>query len=143
METENSKESLQPILQQYFNDETYFFPDIFGGSRKGQLIFERLYRYSVTNSPDLLELMFVRLYSSLPYMIRRYTANFSIESSVMNMINLLQQQISAKKTTLEQILAQIYQHYNEQIKPRILQLDSSISQPLIYSLSNEDIFPSL
>lgn len=69
--------------------------------------------------------MFVRFYSSLSYMIRRYTGTFHIEISVMNMINLLQQQISAKKTTLEQILQEIYRHYNEQIKLKILEFDSS------------------
>jgi len=120
-----SNEFIQNILNRYFHDEKYFFPDLFGCCRKGQIIFERLYRYLITHLPDQLESMFVRLYSSLSYMIRRYSSGFHIENSVMNMINLLQQQICAKRPTLEQILNEIYRSYNEQIKPKILQFDSS------------------
>jgi len=113
---------------------------MFGQFNKGQIIFERLYRYVIKSTNGHLELMLIHLYSSLSYMIHQWPTTFHIEPIVMNTINLMQQQVNVKKITFEQLLAQVYTHYNQQIKPKLIQFDSAVSSspfsdPLLFSNS--------
>jgi hypothetical protein len=57
-------------------------------------------------------------------MISRWPTTFHIEPIVMNTISLMQQQVNVKKITFEQLLAQVYTYYNEQIKPKLTEFDS-------------------
>jgi len=121
-----SKQLLNPIIDRYLNDSKYFFADMFGQFSKGQMILERLYPYVIKSTNDYLELLLIRLYGSLTYMIHRWPTTFHIEPIVMNMISLMQQQVNVKKTTFEQLLAQVYTYYNEQIKSKFTEFDSGI-----------------
>ena len=113
--------SLDSIIDRYLNDRKYPFFDIFGGFKKGQLILERLHSRLPADS---LEVILIRLYGSLCYMVRRWPADFHIELSVMNTISLMQQQVNAKKAPLDQFVARVYAYYSETIKPKILALDA-------------------
>ncbi len=130
------------IIDRYLNDQKYFFPDLFGQFSKGRIIYERLHRYLIISTKGHLELMLIRLYGSLSYMIQRWPTTFHIEPIVMNTISLMQQQVNVKKTTFEQLLGQVYAYYNEQIKPRLVQIDSSryfespFSNPLLFTNSH-------
>jgi hypothetical protein len=99
---------------------------MFGQFHKGRIILERLYPYLIASTTGHLELMLVRLHASFSYMIRRYPTTFHIEPVVMNIISLMQQQVNVKQTTFEQLLAQVYTYFNEQIKPKFLQFDPGI-----------------
>lgn len=116
---------------------------MFGQFSKGQILLERLYPYLITtsHSSNHLELMLIRLYASLSYMIRRWSTTFHIESIVMNMISLMQQQVNIKKTTFEQLLSQVYVYYDQQIKPKLSELTSNVSSspfsdPVLFSNSH-------
>lgn len=117
---------LNSILDRYFNDSKYFFPDLFGYFSKGRMIYERLHRYIIKSNLDHLELMLIRLFASFPYIIKQGPKDFYIESIVMNTISLMQQQVNSKKKTFEQLLAQIYEFYKEKIQPKLLQIDSNV-----------------
>lgn len=119
-----SKKLLDSIIDRYLNHEKYFFADMFGQFSKGQIILERLYSYLTTSTTNYLELILIRLYGSLSYMVRRWSTEFHIVPIVMNMISLMQQQVNVKKTTFEQVSAQVYIYYNEQIKPKLIELNS-------------------
>jgi hypothetical protein len=119
-----SKRLLDSIIDRYLNDQKYFFADMFGQFSKGQIILERLYSYLTTSTTNYSELILIRLYGSLSYMVRRWSTEFHIVPIVMNMISLMQQQVNVKKTTFEQLSAQVYIYYNEQIKPKLVELDS-------------------
>ena len=120
-----SKRLLDSIIDRYLNHPKYLFADMFGQFNKGQIILERLYSYLTTSTTtNHLELILIRLYGSLSYMIRRWSTTFHIEPIVMNMISLIQQQVNVKKTTFEQISTQVYIYYNEQIKPKLIGIDS-------------------
>jgi hypothetical protein len=99
---------------------------MFGQFSKGQMILERLYPYVIKSTNGYLELLLIRLYGSLTYMIHRWPTTFHIEPMVMNIISLMQQQVNVKKTTFEQLLAQVYTYYNEQIKSKLTEFDSGI-----------------
>ena len=124
-----SKRLLNSVIARYLNHPTYFFADMFGQFGKGQIIVARLSPYLLTTTGDTthLELMLVRLYGSLSYMVRRWPNSFRIEPIVMNMIGLMQQQVHAKKATFEQLLAHVYTYYDEQIKPKLLESDAGRS----------------
>ena len=107
------------ILDRYLNDSKYFFPDMFGQFSKARLICERIHRYLIKSNAGDLELMLIHLYASLSYMIQQWPRTFHIEPIVMNTISLMQQQVNVKRTTFEQLLAQVYIHYNEHIKGRL------------------------
>jgi hypothetical protein len=119
-----SKLLLDSIVDRYLNHPSYLFADMFGQFNKGQIILERLYSYLTTTSN--YDLMLIRLYGSLTYMVRRWPTTFHIEPIVMSMISLMQQQVNVKKTTFEQLLAQVYTYYDEQMKPKIMEFDSGI-----------------
>lgn len=120
---------LDSIIDRYLNHPEYLFADMFAQSSKGQILLERLYPYLITttSSSNHLELMLIRLYASLNYMIRRWPSTFHIEPIVMNMISLMQQQINIKKTTFEQLLSQVYVYYDEKIKPKLVELNTTVS----------------
>ena len=124
-----SKRLLNSIIARYLNHPTYFFADMFGQFGKGQIILARLSPSLLTTKGDTthLELMLVRLYGSLSYMVRRWPNSFRIEPIVMNTISLMQQHVNAKKGTFEQVLAQAYTYYDEQIKPKLLAPDAGRS----------------
>ena len=90
------------------------------------MIYERLHRYILKANGAHLELMLIRLFASLSYMNKQWPQDFHIESTVMNTISLMQQQINPKKMTFEQFLTQIYGYYNEHIQPKLIQLDPSM-----------------
>ena len=117
---------MNSIIDRYLNDSKYFFPDIFGQFSKGRIIYERLHRYILKANGAHLELMLIRLFASLSYMNKQWPQDFHIESTVMNTISLMQQQINPKKMTFEQFLTQIYGYYNEHIQPKLIQLDPSM-----------------
>jgi len=121
-----SKQLLNSIIDRYLNDSKYFFADMFGQFSKGQMILERLYPYIIKSTNGHLELLLIRIYGSLTYMIHRWPTTFHIEPIVMNIISLMQQQVNVKKTTFEQLLAQVYTYYNEQIKSKLTEFDSGI-----------------
>ncbi|CAF1459563.1 unnamed protein product [Rotaria sordida] len=123
--TIESKQLLSSIIDHYLNHQQYLFADMFGQFNKGQIIFERLYPYLKTT--NYFELLFIRFYSSLSYMIYRWSTTFHIESIVMNTISLIQQQIISNKTTFEQLLTQVYTYYNEQIKEKLTEFHSAAS----------------
>ena len=121
-----SKKLLDSIVARYFNHSTYLFADMFGQGGKGQILLERLYPYlstatAATSVPANLELILVRLYGSLSYMVHRSPSTFRIAPIVLNTISLLQQQVNVKTATFEQLLEQVYTYYEEQIKPKLLQ----------------------
>lgn len=120
---------LNSIIDRYLNHPDYLFADMFAQFDKGQILLERLYPYLITTTSmtNHLELMLIRLYGSLNYMIRRWPTTFHIEPIVMNMISLMQQQVNIKKTTFEQLLSQVYVYYDEKIKPKLFQLNSTVS----------------
>lgn len=124
-----SSSVLNSIIDRYLNHPEYLFADMFAQFNKGQILLERLYPYLITttSSGNHLELMLVRLYGSLSYMIRRWPTTFHIESIVMNMISLMQQQVNIKKTTFEQLLAQVYVYYDEKIKGKLLESNATVS----------------
>ncbi|CAF3064083.1 unnamed protein product [Rotaria sp. Silwood2] len=133
-----SKQLLSSIIDRYLNDQNYLFADMFGQFNKGQIILERLYPYLKTT--NYLEFLFIRLCSSLSYMIRRWSTAFHIVPSVMNTINLMQQQININKTRFEQLLAQVYIYYNEQIKAKFGKFHSAastspFSDPILFTNS--------
>jgi CII-binding regulator of phage lambda lysogenization HflD len=123
-ESEVSKQLLNSIIDRYLNNSNYFFADMFGQFSKGQIILQSLYPYLIKSTTGHLELILIRLYSSLTYMISRWPTTFHIEPIVMNTISLMQQQVNVKKITFEQLLAQVYTYYNEQIKPKLTEFDS-------------------
>ncbi|CAF3916466.1 unnamed protein product [Rotaria sordida] len=123
--TIESKQLLSSIIDHYLNHQQYLFADMFGQFNKGQIIFERLYPYLKTT--NYFELLFIRFYSSLSYMIYRWSTTFHIEPIVMNTISLIQQQIISNKTTFEQLLTQVYTYYNEQIKEKLTEFHSAAS----------------
>jgi len=134
---------LDSIIDRYLNHPDYLFADMFGQFSKGQILLERLYPYLITTSQSSnhLELMLIRLYASLSYMIRRWSTTFHIESIVMNMISLMQQQVNIKKTTFEQLLSQVYIYYDEKIKPKLTELTNNVasspfSDPVLFSNSH-------
>jgi hypothetical protein len=139
-ESELSKQLLDSVIDHYLNHNDYFFADMFGQFSKGQIILERLYPYltTTTSTGNHLESTLVHLYGSLSYMIRRWSTSFHIEPIVMNMISLMLQQINVKKTTFEQLLAQVYLYYNEQIKPKLESDVSSspFSDPALFTNSH-------
>lgn len=112
-----SKQLLDSIIEHYFNDKNYLFADMFGQFNKGQTILERLYPH--LEATNHVELVFVRFYSSLSYMIHQASTAFHIQSTVINTIGLMHQQINAKKIMFEQLLSQVYTHYNECIKGKL------------------------
>ncbi|CAM4778550.1 unnamed protein product [Rotaria magnacalcarata] len=124
-----SSKVLNTIIGRYLNHPDYLFADMFAQFSKGQILLERLYPYLVTTTSitNHLELMLIRLYGSLNYMIRCWPTTFHIESIVMNMISLMQQQVNIKKTTFEQLLSQVYIYYDQKIKPKLLELNSTVS----------------
>ena len=132
--TDNKESIVAKIIDRYLNDQSYFFADMFAQFSKGRIILERLYPYLLTSTTGHLELMLVRLYGSLSYMIRQWPTTFHIEPIVMNVISLMQQQVNVKNTTFEQLLGQVYTYYNEQIKPKFIQID-----PGIYSVSSVSV----
>lgn len=131
---------LNSIIDRYLNDSKYFFPDIFGQCSKGRMIYERLHRYILKSNSGQLELMLIRLFASLNYMIKQWPQEFYIESTVMNTISLMLQQINPKKMTFEQFLAQVYGCYNEQIKPKLVQIDSSKNPRFTSTIRNPYFF---
>jgi hypothetical protein len=127
------------IIDRYLNDQKYFFSDLFGQFSKGRIIFERLHRYLIKSTMGHLELMLIRLYGSLSYMIQRWPTTFYIEPIVMNTISLMQQQVNVKKTTFEQLLGQVYAYYNEQIKAKLdsgRYFESPFSNPALFTNSH-------
>ena len=102
---------------------------MFGQFNKGQILLERLYPYLLTTTSitNYLESILIRLYGSLNYMIHRWPTTFHIEPIVMNMISLIQQQVNIKKTTFEQLLSQVYIYYDQQIKPKLVELNKTVS----------------
>ena len=118
---------LDSIIDRYLNHPDYLFADMFARFSKGQILLERLYPYLITTTSitNHLELMLIRLYGSLNYMIRCWPTTFHIEPIVMNMISLMQQQVNIKKTTFEQLLSQVYIYYDQQIKPKLVESNSS------------------
>jgi hypothetical protein len=120
---------LDSIIDRYLNHPEYSFADMFGQFDKGQILLERLYPYLITTTSitNHLEMMLIRLYGSLNYMVRRWPTTFHIEPIVMNMISLMQLQVNVKKTTFEQLLSQVYLYYDQQIKPKLLEFNSSTS----------------
>ncbi|CAF3393614.1 unnamed protein product [Rotaria sp. Silwood1] len=126
--TTQSSIILDSIIDRYLNHPDYLFADMFAQFNKGQILLERLYPYLTTTSiTNHLELMLIRLYGSLNYMIRRWPTTFHIEPIVMNMISLMQQQVNIKKTTFEQLLSQVYIYYDQKIKSKLLELNSTVS----------------
>ncbi len=127
--TTPSSTILDSIIERYLNHPDYLFADMFAQFSKGQILLERLYPYLITTTSitNHLELMLIRLYGSLNYMIRCWSTTFHIEPIVMNMISLMQQQVNIKKTTFEQLLSQVYVYYDQQIKPKLLELNSTVS----------------
>ncbi len=127
--TTPSSTILDSIIERYLNHPDYLFADMFAQFSKGQILLERLYPYLITTTSitNHLELMLIRLYGSLNYMIRCWPTTFHIEPIVMNMISLMQQQVNIKKTTFEQLLSQVYVYYDQQIKPKLLELNSTVS----------------
>lgn len=123
LQLDKNEELLNTIIDRYLNDPKYFFPDMFAQYPKGQLILERLYPYLTKSTNGQLELILTRIFSSLTYMIDRWPKTFSIQPNAMNTISLMLQQVNVKKITYEQLLAQIYVYYNEQIKSKITELD--------------------
>lgn len=105
---------------------------MFGQFHKGQIILERLYPFITNSTTGHLELILIRLYSSFSYMLHRYSTTFHILSTIMNIINLMQQQVNTKNITFEQLLAQVYTYYNEQIKPKLIEFDSSMIRILFF-----------
>jgi hypothetical protein len=141
-----SKQLFNSIIDCYLNNSNYFFPDMFGQFHKGQIILKRLYPYLIKSTNGHLELMLIRLYASFSYMIHRWPTTFHIESIVMNIISLMQQQVNVKKITFEQLLAQVYTYYNEQIKPKFIELDFGIywaNPPDFYHFRENKIFSIL
>jgi hypothetical protein len=120
---------LDSIIDRYLNHPDYLFADMFAQFNKGQILLERLYPYLITTTSvtNHLELMLIRLYGSLNYMIRRWSTTFHIEPIVMNMISLMQQQVNIKKTTFEQLLSQVYIYYDQKIKSKLLESNSTVS----------------
>ena len=134
---------LDSIIERYLNHPDYLFADMFAQFNKGQILLERLYPYLITTTSisNHLELMLIRLYGSLSYIIRRWSTTFHIEPIVMNMISLMQQQVNIKKTTFEQLLSQVYLYYDEQIKPKLLESNlpvssSPFSDPVLFTNSH-------
>lgn len=121
---------LASIIDRYLNHSQYLFADMFAQFKKGQILLERLYPYLITttSTSNHLELMLIRLYGSLNYMIRSWPNTYHIEPIVMNMISLMQQQVNIKKTTFEQLLSQVYIYYDQEIKPKLLKYNSSKSK---------------
>ncbi|CAF1414304.1 unnamed protein product [Rotaria magnacalcarata] len=119
-----SKQLLSSIIDGYLNHKKYLFSDMFGQFKKGQLILECLYPY--IKSTNHLESMFIRLYSSLSYMVRQWPTTFHIELSVVNTIHIMLQQVNANKSAFERLLTQVYIYYNEQIKAKLVEIDSSV-----------------
>jgi hypothetical protein len=141
--TTPSSTILDSIIERYLNHPDYLFADMFAQFNKGQILLERLYPYLITTTSitNHLELMLIRLYGSLNYMIRRWPTTFHIESIVMNMISLMQQQVNIKKTTFEQLLSQVYVYYDQQIKPKLLESNTTVSSspfsdPVLFSNSH-------
>ncbi|CAF1193922.1 unnamed protein product [Adineta steineri] len=137
----SSKQLLDSIIDRYLNHPNYLFADMFGQFTKGQIILERLYSHLIASTTNHLELILIRLYGSLSYMIRQWPTSFHIDRSVMNIISLIQQQIDLKKTSFEQLLIQAYIYYNEKIKPKILEFDtapssSPFSDPILFTNSH-------
>ncbi|CAF1493235.1 unnamed protein product [Rotaria sordida] len=64
---------------------------------------------------------------SLSYIIYRWSTTFHIEPIVLNTISLIQQQIISNKITFEQLLAQVYSYYNEQIKAKFVEFHFAVS----------------
>ena len=131
-ESKNNDESsssaiLDSIIDRYLNHCDYLFADMFAQFNKGQILLERLYPYLITttSTSNHLELMLIRFYGSLNYMIRCWPTTFHIEPIVMNMISLMQQQVNIKKTTFEQLLSQVYIYYDQSIKPKLSKSYSS------------------
>ncbi|CAF5010792.1 unnamed protein product, partial [Rotaria sp. Silwood1] len=136
--TNQSKQLFNSIINHYLNDKNYLFADMFGQFNKGQIILQRLYPYLKTI--NYLELLFIRFYSSLSYMIRRWSTSFHIEHNIMNIINLIQQQIYINKISYEQLLAKVYIYYNEQMKEKLIEfysdaLSSPFSDPILFTNS--------
>ncbi|CAF2799839.1 unnamed protein product [Rotaria sp. Silwood2] len=127
--TTPSSTILESIIDRYLNHPDYLFADMFAQFNKGQILLERLYPYLVTATSitNHLELMLIRLYGSLNYMIRCWPTTFHIEPIVMNMISLMQQQVNIKKTTFEQLLSHVYIYYDQKIKSKLLELNSTVS----------------
>ena len=138
---DRSKQLLSSIIDRYLDHRNYLFADMFGQFRKGKLILTCLYPYIL--SANHLELMLIRLYSSLSYMLHRWSTTFHIESTIMNTIRLMQQQGNDKKiTSFEQLLVQVYIYYNEHIKTKLLQYHSGKYFILLFTMMTKTVHES-